>query len=259
MKLPIYQVDAFTKKVFAGNPAAVVPLPDWLPDNTLQAIAAENNLSETAFIVKKEGGYDLRWFTPVMEVDLCGHATLASAFVLFDILGSADKSITFSTKSGKLTVTNEGNLLTMDFPSRPPVPCPTPADLIDGLGKVPIELLRSRDYFAVFSTEQEIKSLTPDFTALARLDCTGITVTARSTHVDFVSRFFAPQAGIPEDPVTGSAHCSLIPYWAEKLGKKKLHALQVSARGGELFCEDMGERVKISGNAVVFFSGMLEV
>ena len=258
MKIPLYQVDAFSKKVFGGNPAAVCPLESMPDDETLQYIAAENNLSETAFFVPKtEGLYELRWFTPTMEVDLCGHATLASAFVIFSFIDSNLASIDFETASGVLTVTKSGDLLSMDFPARKPVPAELPETLSKALGGMePVEVLDSRDLLAVYEDESTIKDMNPNFDLLTQInDVFAVIVTAPGKNSDFVSRFFAPKAGIPEDPVTGSAHCTLIPYWSERLKKKKLHAFQVSKRGGELFCEDLGERVKISGHAVLYSKG----
>ena len=257
MKVKFYQIDAFTGKVFGGNPAAICPLENWLADETMQAIANENNLSETAFFVKKGRDFELRWFTPEMEVDLCGHATLASGHVLFNHLDFKPHQINFHTKSGILKVSRTTDLLSMNFPSRKPLATETPQQLVDGLGRTPAEVLKSRDYFAVFQNEQEVLSIQPDFNILAQLDCLGIIITAGGEKSDFVSRFFAPRAGIPEDPVTGSTHCSLIPYWSEKLHKKDLHALQLSKRRGELFCQDLGERVSISGNAVTFATGTI--
>ncbi|MCH8874139.1 PhzF family phenazine biosynthesis protein [candidate division KSB1 bacterium] len=257
MKIPFYQIDAFTNKVFGGNPAAICPLENWLPDETMQAIAAENNLAETAFFVKMGDDFELRWFTPEMEVDLCGHATLASGHVLFNHLDFKPNQINFHTKSGILKVSRTTDLLSMEFPSRKPLATETPQQLVDGLGRRPAEVLKSRDYFAVFQNEQEVLSIQPDFNILEQLDCLGIIITAAGQTSDFVSRFFAPRAGIPEDPVTGSAHCSLVPYWSEKLHKKDLHALQLSKRRGELFCQDLGERVSISGNAVTFATGTI--
>lgn len=257
MKIPLYQIDAFTSKVFSGNPAAVCPLEEWLTDEQMQSIAAENNLSETAFFVKKERFFELRWFTPKIEVDLCGHATLASAFVIFNYFDVAAESVSFQTKSGMLQVNRAGALLAMDFPARKADQCPVPEQLVLGLGKQPTEVRLARDYLAVYDSEQLIRSLQPDMSRLQNLDTLGIIVTSVGDHSDFVSRFFAPKVGIPEDPVTGSAHCSLVPFWSEQLGKKKLHALQVSSRGGELFCEDCGERVTIAGNAVLYSEGFL--
>jgi len=259
MKIPLYQIGAFTNTLFAGNPAAVCLLQDWLDDETLQSIAAENNLSETAFFVSQGDHYDLRWFTPTVEVDLCGHATLASAHVIFHFLDAAAVVVRFQTRSGLLTVEREGDLLAMQFPSRPGNPVQCPDSLIRGLGIEPDEVFFSRDYLAVFSSEETMKSIQPDMNELTRLDGLGVIVTAPGHRCDFVSRFFAPKAGVPEDPVTGSAHCTLIPYWAERLGKKELHALQVSQRGGELFCADLGEAVKIAGHAVTYLEGSISL
>lgn len=257
MRIPLYQVDAFTSTLFQGNPAAVCPLEEWLEDQQMQAIAAENNLSETAFLVLRGDHYDLRWFTPVTEVDLCGHATLASAYVVFQFLNTSLTTVDFSTKSGMLTVERDGPLLSMNFPSRPASSCPIPDNLAHALGAQPQEVLLARDYLVMYDSEDTILSLCPDMEQLLKLDCLGIIVTAQGKDVDFVSRFFAPKAGVPEDPVTGSAHCTLIPYWSEKLNKKMLHALQVSRRGGELFCEDLDDRVKISGHAVTYLEGFI--
>lgn len=260
MNLTIYQVDAFTNKPFGGNPAAIVPLDAWLPDDLMQSIALENNLSETAFFVKVGDVYELRWFTPSYEIDLCGHATLASAHVIFDVLGLEQTNIKFhSHKSGELSVDKNGDVLTLDFPSRPPVVCDVPEGLIEAIGKQPNEVLKSRDYFLVYENEQEILEIRPNFSRLAEIPTHAVIVTAQGDNSDFVSRFFAPEAGINEDPVTGSAHCNLIPYWAEKLGKTEMFGRQVSARGGELFCELKGDRVKIGGNAVLYLKGEIYV
>ena len=259
MRIPIVHVDAFTSQVFRGNPAAVCPLETWLDDATLQSIAAENNLSETAFFVGGRGEYEIRWMTPATEVDLCGHATLASAFVLFAEAEKGRDEVVFRSKSGPLRVRRAGDLLTLDFPARPPQPMAASEDLLEGLGRPPREVWAARDYLAVYDTEDEVRSLAPDFTRLGRLDRFAVAVTAPGTRVDFVSRFFAPAQGIPEDPVTGSSHCTLVPYWSRRLGKKRLHALQVSPRGGELFCEDGGDRVTISGRAVRYLQGTIEV
>jgi len=255
MRIPIYQVDAFTDKPFAGNPAAVCLLEAWPEDSLLQAIAAENNLSETAFLVKREKSYELRWLTPVAEVDLCGHATLASAYVIFNHVDPALHNVTFDTRSGELSVRREGDLLCMDFPALPAAPCACPAALLDGLGIQPGEVLRSTKYLAVFDTEEEVRMLQPNMDALKKLDLMGVIVTAKGTTVDFVSRFFAPKVGVPEDPVTGSAHCVLTPYWAQRLDRNKLHARQISLRGGDLYCELLGDRVVISGRAAMFLKG----
>jgi PhzF family phenazine biosynthesis protein len=259
MLIPYYQVDAFASRVFTGNPAGVCLLADWLPDEVLQAIAAENNLAETAFVVQRAGRYDLRWCTPAMEVDLCGHATLAPAHVIFEHLGYRGDVIRFDTRSGELTVTKDGDILTLDFPARPAGPCEAPPQLVAGLGRQPQFTGKARDYLAVFATEQEVAELKPDMAALAQLDSLGIIATAPGTKYDFVSRFFAPRAGIPEDPVTGSAHSTLIPYWSERLGKRQLQARQISARGGELICENRGERVGIGGRAVTYSTGFIRV
>jgi PhzF family phenazine biosynthesis protein len=259
MKIPIYQIDAFTSQVFSGNPAAVCPLEAWLDDRTLQAIAAENNLSETAFFVAGDKGFHIRWFTPVAEVDLCGHATLASAHVLFNDLNAAGDEIRFSSKSGPLTVTLENGRLVLDFPAEPPRPCAAAEGLAAGLGRAPDQVLKATDYFAVYEDEAAVAALAPDFQVLQGLDGRGVIVTAPGDRADFVSRFFAPKFGIPEDPVTGSAHCLLTPYWAGVLGKRELHALQISSRGGELFCSDRGERVLIAGRAVKYLEGFISV
>jgi PhzF family phenazine biosynthesis protein len=257
MHIPIYQIDAFTSHVFGGNPAAVCPLERWLDDATLQAIAAENNLSETAFFIPQGDGYALRWFTPTTEVDLCGHATLASAFVIFSDLDPARVAVTFATRSGDLTVRRDGDLIVMDFPTLAPEPCAAPDALLAGLGAAPREVSVAMDYLAVYDSEEQVRALRPDMALLARLDRRGVIATAPGASADFVSRFFAPGAGILEDPVTGSAHCMLIPYWSQRLGKQRLRALQVSARGGELFCEDRGARVSIAGRAARFLQGTI--
>jgi PhzF family phenazine biosynthesis protein len=255
MKIPCYQVDAFASAVFRGNPAAVCPLEAWLPDATLQNIAAENNLSETAFTVPRGDEFELRWFTPTLEMDLCGHATLATAFVLFTEQKISSDAIRFHSRSDILTVTRDGDILTLDFPARPPQPIAVPEMLANGLGVQPTSTLKSRDYLAVFDSAETVHALTPDFVTLKNLDCLGIIVTAPGADCDFVSRFFAPAAGVEEDPVTGSAHCTLIPYWAQRLGKNKLFARQISRRGGELFCELAGDRVHIGGQAVLYLRG----
>lgn len=257
MEIPIYQIDAFAGRVFSGNPAAVCPLDAWLDDAAMQSIARENNLSETAFFVRKADGYQIRWFTPEAEVDLCGHATLASAFVIFTHIDPSCVRVTFDSRSGPLRVEKKADRLCMNFPSQPPVPCPEPYDLIQGLGKTPSSVLKSEDWFAVFETEEDIKGLKPRMDLLKNLGLRGVIVTAPGSDADFVSRFFAPALGIEEDPVTGSAHSALIPYWSKRLNKKSLHAYQVSARGGELFCEDLGGRVGISGKAVQYMHGTI--
>lgn len=257
MKLPLYQIDAFTSQVFAGNPAAVCPLEKWLEDSLLQAIATENNLSETAFLVPSQEQYEIRWFTPVQEVDLCGHATLASAFVVFHCLDPGRQIVIFSSKSGSLKVEQQGAQLRMEFPTLEPQACASPPELLDGLRHQPREVFRAGKYLAVYDSEDEVRALQPDFERLKRLDSLGVIVTAPGEVVDFVSRFFAPRVGIPEDPVTGSAHCTLVPYWTKRLGKSKLHALQVSPRGGELFCQQLNDKVMIAGRAVKYLEGTI--
>jgi PhzF family phenazine biosynthesis protein len=258
MPIPFYQVDAFTDKMFGGNPAAVCLLDKWPEDRVLQNIAAENNLSETAFLVGAGDNYDLRWFTPTLEIDLCGHATLASAFVIFSFLEKDLAAVRFQTASGELRVARSADLLVMDFPARKAEKRGVIPGLAEALGAEPTEVYGARDILAVFETEDRVRTMSPDFAALEKItDAFAIIVTAPGGRVDFVSRFFAPNAGIPEDPVTGSAHCTLVPYWSARLAKKKLHALQVSARGGELFCEDLGQRVTMAGRAVLFARGEL--
>ena len=258
MTILIYQVDAFTMGPFSGNPAAVCPLDAWLDDGTMQNIAAENNLAETAFIVEREDGYDLRWFTPTVEVDLCGHATLASGFVVLNHLRPELSSVSFETVSGKLTVTRDGERLSMDFPARMPTPVAVSEALTDALGKAPSEVHLSRDVLAVYDDEASIRALSPDQSKLLALDeGFGVIVTAEGDTADFVSRFFVPKGGIYEDPVTGSAHCTLVPFWAERLGYPKLIAHQVSARGGELHCEHKGDRVIMSGYCTLFLTGRI--
>ena len=261
MKIPIWQVDAFATKVFAGNPAAVCLLDDWPDDRTMQAIAAENNLSETAFLVPRGGEFDLRWFAPAKEVALCGHATLAAAKVLFDRRGWQEESIRFRTRQrGVLTVAKRGEWFEMDFPALPARPVATPAGLAAALGAEPRLVLESTDdWLAVLADEDAVRNLKPDLAAAAKFNCRCLVPTARGDEVDFVSRAFAPRYGIPEDPVTGSAHCALAPYWAGVLGKNDLQAFQVSARGGEVRCRLAGDRVKLAGQAVVFLEGTIEV
>jgi PhzF family phenazine biosynthesis protein len=250
VKLRQYQVDAFAARPFQGNPAAVCPLEHWLPDSLLQAIAEENNLSETAFFVPSERGFALRWFTPVSEVDLCGHATLASAHILFETPGYAEPVIIFETRSGELIVERRDGRLVMDFPACPPRPCVVPDRLTEALGRRPVAVLAGDDYLAVYDHEADIRALVPDQALLAQLDLRGVCVTAAGDSADFVSRFFAPKVGVPEDPVTGSAHCMLTPYWADRLGRNVLNARQVSRRGGDIGCELKGQRVLLTGQAV---------
>jgi PhzF family phenazine biosynthesis protein len=259
MKLPLYQVDAFTSRLFGGNPAAVVTLDQWLPDDVLQAIAAENNLAETAFVVPREDMALLRWFTPTVEVDLCGHATLAAGHVLFAHRYPSLTRLSFSTRSGVLAVSREGDRLTLDFPARPGERIEVSRALASALGAMPREAYLARDVLAVFDTEAAIQALRPDFALIAALDAFAVIVSAPGNEVDFVSRFFAPRAGIPEDPVTGSAHCTLVPYWAARLGKPKLTATQLSLRVGELDCELRGDRVMITGRTVEYLRGEINV
>ena len=259
MKIPFHQIDAFATQVFAGNPAGVCLLDEWLPDNTMQSIAAENNLSETAFLVQRKDLYDLRWFTPEVEIDLCGHATLASGHAIFEFRDRGARRVEFRSKNGRLSVERKEDLLFLDFPARKPVPCHVPEDLAAILGAAPTQVLASRDLMAVFDDENAVRTLNPDLERVTKLDTFALIVTAPGRNSDFVSRFFAPGAGIPEDPVTGSAHRTLIPYWAERLGKKELHAFQLSRRGGELFCRDRGERVSIGGRCVTYLSGTITV
>lgn len=259
MELTSYQIDAFAKRPFEGNPAAVVPLKEWLPDEIMQAIAEENNLAETAFFVPTNNGFHIRWFTPKREVDLCGHATLASAYVLFDILGYEGSLVSFESLSGLLSVSKSGELLTLNFPAQPPELCDMPSLLAEGLGRAPIECLKSDDYVAVFENAKDVLSIDPDHHMLKQLDLRGVIATAPSSDYDFIVRFFAPKYGIPEDSVTGSAYTQLIPYWAGKLDKSKLNARQVSVRGGNVYCEMLGDRVLISGSAVKYMEGTIEV
>lgn len=259
MRLPLYQVDAFTERRFAGNPAAICPLPKWLPDATLHAIAAENNLAETAYFVAEPDGYRLRWFTPAVEVDLCGHATLAAAYVLMNCLGFGGDQVTFHSRSGPLTVARSGEMFTLDFPSRPGQPQPPDPAITAAFGAAPTAILAARDTMCVFATAAEVRMLQPDMTALKQLAPWAFIATAPGDDCDFVSRFFAPKQGIDEDPVTGSAHCTLTPYWAARLGKSNLFARQVSPRGGELWCEDRGDRVRISGHGALYMTGFIEV
>ena len=255
MTLPIYQVDAFTSQLFGGNPAAVCPLQEWLPDHVMQKLAAENNLSETAFFVKEGHEYHIRWFTPEFEIDLCGHATLASAYVIFHHTPHASDVIHFNCKSGLLVVHRIDDRIQLNFPSRMPEAAEAPEELLKGLSISPYKILKSRDYFLVYDDEKYVRQLVPDYNQLNKLDVVGIIATAPGREADFVSRFFVPNSVIGEDPVTGSAHCSLIPYWAQELGKDTLHARQVSAREGELFCQHKGDRVTMAGHAILYIKG----
>jgi predicted PhzF superfamily epimerase YddE/YHI9 len=261
MHLPIYQVDAFAEKLFGGNPAAICPLTEWLPDATMQAIAAENNLAETAFFVREGADYALRWFTPAVEVDLCGHATLASAHVVFSFLEPGRERVNFRTlKAGTLTVARHGDMLMMDFPARPAAAVEPPPGLLAALGGSPREVLKARDHMVVYASAAEVAALKPDFAALGRLDCWAAIATAPGEDgTDFVSRFFAPRQGIDEDPATGSSHCTLVPYWAARLGKRELKARQLSRRVGTLTCALNGDRVAIGGRTVLYLEGKITV
>jgi len=256
MKIPIYQVDAFTSEVFGGNPAAVCPLNKWLDKDIMQKIAMENNLSETVFFVPKDDTFEIRWFTPKVEINLAGHPTLAAAWVIYNELKYQKPVIRFkSPLSGELIIEKDQNLLIMDFPSNEGKVIPAPEYLMDGLGAEPVEVIQSRDLLAIYKNQQEIEKIKPNFGILEKVETFGIIISAQGEDCDFVSRFFAPRAGINEDPVTGSAHTTLIPYWSSKLQKKKLEAIQLSERKGKLTCEYQGARVKIAGTAKLFMKG----
>ena len=262
MKLDIYQVDAFTKDIFGGNPAAICPLREWIDAELMQRIALENNLAETAFFVKKDDVHEIRWFTPTIEVNLCGHATLASAFVIFNCLGETSNVIKLhSHRSGDLSVEKQGDVLILDFPRYDLNEIEIDENLVEAVGMRPLQTWETQGnmVFMLFETESEIAEIAPDMSALAKIGFDEVIVTAKGDTSDFVSRMFAPRIGIPEDPVTGAIHCSLIPYWAEKLGKETLFARQISQRGGELFCELKGDRVKIGGHAVLYLKGEIYV
>lgn len=259
MKLPIYQIDAFAEKPFEGNPAAICPLEAWLPDELMQSIAEENNLAETAFFIPTAKGFHIRWFTPVAEVALCGHATLASAHVLYHYLGYNKEAIIFESQSGPLTVSRSGSLLVMDFPAQPPSVCAMPPEIEQAFLANPVVCLKSEDYILVLADEQEVLAAQPNLNLLSDIDLRGVIITSEAADYDFVARFFAPKYGINEDPVTGSAYTQLVPYWSKRLGLSKLRAKQVSKRGGELYCEVQGNRVKISGKAVNYLKGEIEI
>jgi PhzF family phenazine biosynthesis protein len=259
MNIRLFQVDAFTREPFTGNPAAVCPLESWLPDDVMQSIALENNLSETAFFVPTGRRFHLRWFTPKVEIDLCGHATLASACVIHTQLGWKDTRVEFESRSGLLSVERANDLWVMDFPTRESEPIETPEPLRKILGRDPLETRKAVDLMAVIESEAQVREFVPDFSKIVNLETRGLILTAPGDDVDFVSRFFAPAKGVNEDPVTGSSHCTLIPYWGTRLGKKRLHARQVSTRGGELFCEWKGDRVAIGGHAVTVMEGKFYV
>lgn len=259
MIIPMYQVDAFSEEIFKGNSAAICILERWIDDKLMQSIAMENNLSETAFCIVKEDLCELRWFTPEEEIDLCGHATLATAYIIFNYLNYNSNIVKFSTQSGILIVEKNGDDLIMEFPTRKGVETQITQELIEALGKEPKEVYKSRDLMVIYENEQDIVDLNPNMEKLKLIDTFGIIVTARGKSFDFVSRYFAPLCGISEDPVTGSAHCTLIPYWSKILGKKKLIARQLSQRGGILKCENLGDKVKISGKATLFFKGEIKI
>ncbi len=257
--MKVYQVDAFTDHVFGGNPAAVVPLKEWLPEETMQKIAMENNLSETAFFVEEDDNFHIRWFTPEIEIDLCGHATLASAHVIFNYLKYQGETVRFKYAKGSLAVSKNSDLLEMDFPSVRSEETVVSDQIAKALGRKPLKAMKARDLLVLFESEKDILELKPDFVALAEMEYLGVIATAPGNKVDFVSRFFAPRAGINEDPVTGSAHCMLIPFWAQKLNKNEMDAVQLSKRIGQLHCEYKGERVLISGHAVTYLIGEINI
>jgi len=259
MHLPYFQINAFTRETFGGNPAGVCPMEQWLPDTVMQRLAAEHRLSETAFYLQQaEGTYHLRWFSPTMEIDLCGHATLATAHVLWRHAAEQAGEIIFHTRSGPLHVRQEEGRIAMNFPALPATPGEMPADAAEAFACQPLSCARARDLVFMFEDEEQIRNLRPDQARLAAWETFGIIATAPGKDVDFVSRFFAPRVGIPEDPVTGSAHCTLIPYWAGRLNKHVLTARQLSARGGDIFCEALGDRVKIAGEARTYLKGVIE-
>ncbi|NQW00359.1 MAG: PhzF family phenazine biosynthesis protein [Rhodospirillales bacterium] len=253
---PVYQIDAFSERIFGGNPAAVCPLDGWLSDAVMQQLAAENNLSETAFFVQTgDASYELRWFTPAAEVDLCGHATLATAHLIFEILNKGLDALSFQTKSGVLQVARKGDMIELDFPARPAVPAQLPDGFQAAHGCSPAHFLRAAKNLAVFEAEADVAAFRPDLAYIKSLAGDGLIITAPGTSCDFVSRYFAPHQGIDEDPVTGSAHCTSVPYWAGRLGKTALHARQISKRGGDLHCQLDGDRVKMAGRAVLYLEG----
>lgn len=260
MKIKFYQVDAFTDKLFGGNPAGVCPLDEWLPDEVMQNIAFENNLAETAFFIPNNGEYELRWFTPLAEVDLCGHATLATSHVIFNHLGYSRDKIIFHSRSGELTVRQEDDLLVLNFPADVVKQIEINENIYSGVGKKPLDMYKGKtDYMLVYASQKDIDEIVPDFNSIIKSGARGIIITAPGNETDFVSRFFAPLVGVNEDPVTGSAHTTLIPYWAGKLGKKELTAIQLSKRKGKLFCKLINGRVEIAGNAVTYLEGSIKI
>ena len=260
MKVKFYQVDAFSDKLFGGNPAGVCPLEEWLPENVMQNIAFENNLAETAFFVPNGADFELRWFTPLSEVDLCGHATLATSHVIFNHLGYSREKIVFHSRSGELTVRQEDDLLVLNFPADITKKIEIDEEIYKGIGKKPLEMYKGKtDYMLVYETQKDIEEISPDFNLIVKSKARGVMCTAKGDEVDFVSRFFAPFVGINEDPVTGSAHTTMIPYWAGKLGKKELTAMQLSKRKGKLYCKLINGRVEIAGNAVTYLEGSIKI
>lgn len=259
MQLKLYQIDAFAKKIFEGNPAAVCPLDSWLDDALMRKIAMENNLSETAFFVKEGTNYHIRWFTPLEEVDMCGHATLASAFVLFEILNYPNDEIVFDSKSGELRVRRERDKLLMDFPAQEITACPIPLAIAEAFVMQPKECYKSMDYLLVFENEEDILKAKPNLEKLKNIDARGVIITSKNQEYDFVCRFFAPKIGIDEDPVTGAAFTQLAPYWSKVLGKNEFRAKQISQRGGEVFCKLYGSRVEIAGYGIKYFEGIVEL
>jgi PhzF family phenazine biosynthesis protein len=259
MRIPLYHVDAFSDKAFGGNPAAVCPLPSWIDDGLMRSIAAENNLVLTAFFTPTPRGYHIRWFTPTVELELCGHATLASAHVVFEHLDRDSQSVSFESKGGVLRVDRLADMLELNFPTLPATRIAELPALASALGATPLETWRAKSLLAVFGSERHVRALNPDFEAIRQLDAFGLIATAPGDDVDFVSRFFAPKVGVPEDSVTGSSHCTLTPYWASRLGKSSLNARQISARGGELWCRLAGDRVKIAGHVKPYLSGTIDV
>lgn len=260
MKIKYYQIDAFiTEKPFSGNPAGVCILDEWLPDEILQSIAFENNLAETAFVIPKTDHYDLRWFTPTIEMDLCGHATLAPAYLIMNVLEPKLNEVKFISNSGELIAKKDESRIEINFPSRPPIKSSPMKGLVESIGLEPISVFKSRDYLFLYDNEEQIKSINPDMMKLSQIDCFAVIVTAKGEKCDFVSRFFAPSAGVPEDPVTGSAHSTLIPFWAERLSKNSLYARQISQRGGELFCKHQNNRALMAGKCKIYFEGNISI
>jgi PhzF family phenazine biosynthesis protein len=260
VRIPAYHIDAFAGAIFSGNPAVVCPLDRWLDDETLQLIARENSLPVTAFFVETDEHYELRWFTPTVELNLCGHGTVASAAVIFEHMGPAKESVTVKTKGGIFNVVKDGPHISLDFPVHGAVSCATkPEDLVRALGREPKEILKAQNYMAVYEGETDIRAIAPNMELLREVDCLGAIVTAKGEDADFVSRYFAPRLGIPEDAATGSTHCTLAPYWSKIFGKRKLHAIQLSQRRGELWCEYLDDRVRISAKAVRYAEGFIYV